>query len=143
MPSKEIEQQTQLFQDALKSLAAQFPKIEIPELTSFPAFNYLDPINYEVELPNPEDTIMGAIDRKIEDQIRLANTQITLLSDQNRLLVDNYNKLKEMYDAQAANYKAAQDELRRTRKHNIIMMVIAAVAMLAAIAGPIVTVLLS
>lgn len=71
------------------------------------------------------------------------SADLNILVEQNKLLADNYNKLKEMYDAQAESYKAAQEDLKSSRRYNTIMMIIAAVAMIAAITGPIVTILVS
>lgn len=107
-----------------------YPKIELPEMQVF------EPID-------PEETIIGDIKRKIEEQNNLASQQITILAEQNSLLAENYSKLKEMYDAQTKSYMAAQEDLKRSRKYNVVMMIIAAIAMLAAIAGPIATILVS
>ena len=48
-----------------------------------------------------------------------------------------------MYDAQKRAYQESREDLRNSRIFNRWMMVIAVIAMLAAIAGPIVTVLVS
>ena len=48
-----------------------------------------------------------------------------------------------MYYAQAESYKSAQSDLKNSRRYNAIMLIIAAVAMIAAIAGPIVIILVS
>ena len=48
-----------------------------------------------------------------------------------------------MYDAQVQTNIESNDELDRSKKFNAWMMVIAIVAMLAAIAGPIATILVS
>ena len=55
------------------------------------------------------------------------------------LLEDNYNKLKEMYDVQLEVNRQTKIELLRARRYNIAMMIISIIAMLAAIAGPVVT----
>jgi len=128
--------------EALKNLSSSFPSIDVSRLV------IPEPIYPQIKIPDipvidPEDTIMGDIKRKIEEQNNLTTQQINILVEQNKLLADNYVKLKEMYDAQADSYKDAQEDLRRSRRYNIIMMGIAIVAMLAAIAGPIVTVLVS
>ena len=62
---------------------------------------------------------------------------------QNQLLSDNYNKLKDMYDAQERAYQESREDLKSSRIFNRWMMVIAVIAMLAAIASPIVTILVS
>ena len=128
--------------DALKNLSASFKPIDLSRI-AMP-----EPIYPKIEMPelqviDPEDTIMGDIKRKIEEQNNLTTQQINILVEKNKLLADNYNKLKEMYDAQAESYKAAQEDLKSSRRYNAIMMIIAAVAMIAAIAGPIVTILVS
>lgn len=76
-------------------------------------------------------------------QKELLEQQFETIKEQNELLADNYNKLKEMYDAQIVSYKDAKEDLRRSRRFNIGMMVISIIAMLAAIAGPIITLLVS
>ena len=104
-----------------------YPKIEFPD---FPVIN-------------PEKTIFGDIKRKIEEQTVLTSQQINILVEQNKLLSENYNKLKDMYDAQTESYMSAQTDLKSSHQYNIIMMIIAVVAMIAAIASPIVTILVS
>lgn len=96
-----------------------------------------------METIDPEDTIMGDIKHKIQEQNELAAKQIKVLVQQNQLLSDNYNKLKDMYDAQERAYQESREDLRSSRIFNRWMMAIAVIAMLAAIAGPIVTVLVS
>ncbi len=76
-------------------------------------------------------------------QKRLLEKQIEMVQEQNQLLSNNYSKLKEMFDAQVETNKEAKEELKRSKRFNYIMMIISIVAMLAAIAGPIVTILVS
>lgn len=76
-------------------------------------------------------------------QKELLEQQIEMLHTQNDILYVNYAKLKELYDTQVEANKEAKEELERSKRFNITMMVIAIVAMLATIAGPIVTVLVS
>lgn len=106
-----------------------YPKIDPAEILSQPI--------------NAEETIIGDIKHKIEEQNKLVSQQVEILVEQNNLLADNYSKLKDMYDAQSASYKAAQEDLKRSRRYNFIMMIISVIAMIAAIAGPIVTILVS
>lgn len=76
-------------------------------------------------------------------QKELLQSQLEALREQNGLLYENYEKLKEMYDSQVEANEAAQNDLKSSRKFNVWMMVIAIIAMLAAIAGPIATILVS
>ena len=76
-------------------------------------------------------------------QKELLEQQIGIVRKQNELLSDNYLKLKEMFDAQVEANREAKKELKQSKRFNIVMMIISAVAMLAAIAGPIVTILIS
>ncbi len=62
--------------------------------------------------------------------------QIVLLQKQNA-------KLMEMYDAQVAANAEAKEELKRSKCFNVKMMIISIIAMLGAIASPIVTYLVS
>ena len=76
-------------------------------------------------------------------QKTLFEQQIQILQKQNNLLSDNYSKLKELFDEQVATNEEAKDELKRSKRFNIAMMIIAIIAMIAAVAGPIVTILVS
>lgn len=89
-----------------------------------------------------EETMVAGAEANIA-QKELLCQQVEIIQKQNDLLTDNYVKLKEMYDAQVEANQGAKDELRRSRRFNIAMMVISIVAMLAAIAGPIVTIVVS
>ena len=76
---------------------------------------FLSSFNYEiphVETIDPEDTIMGDIKHKIQEQNELVTKQIEVLVQQNQLLSDNYNKLKDMYDAQKRAYQESGEDLR-------------------------------
>ena len=74
-------------------------------------------------------------------QKELAAQQLNTLKEQNKLLQDNYERLEQMYEAQVQANAEAKDELERSKKFNRWMMAIAIIAMFAAIAGPIVTLL--
>lgn len=87
-------------------------------------------------------TLVAGAEASIE-QKELLQQQLEFIREQNVLLCDNYEKLKEMYDAQVQENESAKEELKRSRRYNAWMMVIAIFAMLAAIAGPIVTILVS
>ena len=76
-------------------------------------------------------------------QKALLEQQVEIIKKQNELLSDNYSKLKEMYDAQVEANKEAKAELKSSKRFNFAMMIIAIIAMLAAIAGPIVTIWVS
>lgn len=76
-------------------------------------------------------------------QKELLEQQIEIFQKQNELLLDNYSKLEEMFDSQVEANKEAKEELRRSRRFNVAMMIIAIIAMLAAIAGPIATIWVS
>lgn len=97
----------------------------------------------ELVLPDPEDTILGDIKHQFEAHNQLVSEQTKLLVQQNQLLSDNYLKLKDMYDAQVLSAKDTKVDLKRSRNINKWMMVITAVSMLAAVAAPIVTIMVS
>lgn len=75
------------------------------------------------------------------EQRKLLEQQVDLLKVQNGQLTENYNKLKELYDKQVADGAEAQKELKNSKRFNAWMMVIAIISMLAAIAGPIISVI--
>ena len=76
-------------------------------------------------------------------QKELLEQQLEIIQKQNELLYDNYDKLKEMFDAQVQANRETKAELKQSKRFNAWMMVIAIIAMLAAIAGPIATILVS
>lgn len=100
----------------------------------------LDQINKQTA--QRDDTLVAGAEANIA-QKELLEQQIEMLHTQNDILYVNYAKLKELYEAQVEANKEAKEELERSKRFNIAMMVIAIVAMIAAIAGPIVTVLVS
>ena len=73
-------------------------------------------------------------------QKELLEQQVEIIQKQNELLSDNYSKLKEMFDVQVEANKEAKEELKRSKRFNFAMMIIAIIAMLAALAGPIATI---
>ena len=76
-------------------------------------------------------------------QREILEEHLKVTTEQNTLLSANYQKLEEMYNSQKESNDEARKDLHKSRVFNAWMMVIAIVAMLAAIAGPIVTVLVS
>lgn len=89
-----------------------------------------------------EERIVAGAEASIA-QKELFEKQVEILLKQNELLSDNYNKLKEMFDAQVEANTEAKEDLKRSKHFNLAMMIIAIIAMLAAIAGPIATILVS
>lgn len=87
-------------------------------------------------------TLVAGAEASIE-QKEILKQQLEMIREQNMFLCDNYEKLKEMYDAQVQANIEAKTELDRSKRFNAWMMVIAIIAMLAAIAGPVTTVLVS
>ena len=87
-------------------------------------------------------TLVAGAEASIE-QKELLEQQLEFTQQQNTLLVDNYEKLKEMYEAQVKANKESTEELAKSKRFNAWMMAIAIIAMLAAIAGPIATILVS
>lgn len=116
-----------IYESFNEPIKTNMPQYEIPEITAI----------------DPEDTIIGEIKRKIEEQNELSSKQINILMEQNHLLADNYNKLKNMYDEQVRINIQSNKDLEQSRRYNRWMMVIAIIAMIAAIAGPIVTLIVS
>lgn len=72
-------------------------------------------------------------------QKELLEQQLEVVKKQNELLCDNYAKLKELYDAQVQANIEAKEELKKSKRFNAWTMVVAVIAMLAAIASPVVT----
>lgn len=76
-------------------------------------------------------------------QREILEEHLKVTTKQNTLLSANYQKLEEMYNSQKESNDDARKDLHKSRVFNAWMMVIAIVAMLAAIAGPIATILVS
>ena len=100
------------------------------------------PSNRQPKREQREERIVAGAEASIE-QKELLKQQVAILLKQNELLSDNYKKLKELFDAQVEANKEAKEELNRSKRFNLAMMIIAFIAMLAAIAGPIATILVS
>ena len=100
----------------------------------------LDQINKQTA--QRDATLVAGAEANIA-QKELLEQQIEMLHTQNDILYVNYAKLKELYETQVEANKEAKEELERSKRFNIAMMVIAIVTMIAVIAGPIVTVLVS
>ena len=83
-------------------------------------------------------TLVAGAEASIE-QTALLTEQLATIREQNQLLLDNYKKLKELYDDQVQANKDAKEDLEKSRRFNRWMMVISVIAMLAAVASPIVT----
>jgi len=84
-----------------------------------------------------EATIVAGAEASIE-QRDLIEQQLDILREQNLLLLDNYEKLKELYDAKVQENADAKDDLKRSRRYNVWMMVVSVISMLAAIASTVI-----
>ena len=95
----------------------------------------------EAQRENEESRYKSKLEKGAEASIaqrELVKNQVDLLYEQNRLLSENYDKLKEIYDAQCQSTIEAKEDLRRSRIYNAWMMVISVVSMLAAVASTVV-----
>lgn len=89
------------------------------------------------EAEEREATLVAGAEASIE-QKELLQQQLEFICEQNALLCDNYEKLKEMYEAQVQENTDAKDELKRSRRYSGWMMVVSVVSMLAAIASTVI-----
>lgn len=95
-----------------------------------------------IELKSQNDILSEQLKAE-QAQREILEEHLKVTTEQNGLLSANYQKLEEMYNVQKESNDDARKDLHKSRVFNAWMMVIAIVAMLAAIAGPIVTVLVS
>ena len=95
-----------------------------------------------VELKSQNDILSEQLKAE-QAQREILEEHLKVTTEQNGLLSANYQKLEEMYNAQKESNDEAQKDLHKSRVFNAWMMVIAIVAMLAAIASPIATILVS
>ena len=89
-----------------------------------------------------EEKMVAGAEATIGQKI-LLEQQVEIFQSQNVLLKDNYLKLKELFDAQVKANKEAKEELKQSKRFNLAMMIISIIAMLAAVASPIVTIIVS
>ncbi len=82
-------------------------------------------------------TLVAGAEASIE-QRDLIEQQLGILREQNSLLLDNYEKLKEMYDTQVQENEEAKKELSQSKRYNAWMMVVSVISMLAAIASTVI-----
>ena len=85
-----------------------------------------------------DKTLIAGAEAIIE-QKNLLEQQLEFVQEQNNLLRDNYETLKEMYDAQVQANKEATAELKKSKRFNAVMMAISVISMFTAIASLIVT----
>ncbi len=95
-----------------------------------------------VELKSQNDILAEQLKAE-QAQREVLEEHLKMTTEQNTLLSANYKKLEEMYSAQKESNDEAREDLHKSRVFNGWMMVIAIIAMLAAIAGPIATILVS
>ena len=95
-----------------------------------------------VELKSQNDILAEQLKAE-QAQREVLEEHLKVTTEQNALLSANYKKLEEMYSAQKESNDESREDLRKSRVLNGWMMVIAIIAMLAAIAGPIATILVS
>lgn len=81
--------------------------------------------------------LKAGIDAIIE-QRDLMHQQVEILYEQNALLADNYDKLKEMYDAQVQANIEAKAELAKSKRYNAWMMVVSVLSLLVAVASTVI-----
>ena len=95
-----------------------------------------------VELKSQNDILAEQLKAE-QAQREILEEHLKVTTEQNALLSDNYKKLEEMYSAQKESNEESREDLHKSRVFNGWMMAIAIIAMLAAIAGPIATILVS
>ena len=108
--------------------------------SSIPKFN-INP-NLLNSLIDPKSTVGYKMDRQnelIQEQIEALLHNNKQMEDQNGLLLQNYNQLKDLFDIQKNEFGSAKKELKKSKRFNRIMLIIAIIAMLGALASPIVT----
>lgn len=90
----------------------------------------------EAQRENEESRYKSKLEKGAEASIaqrELVKDQVDLLYEQNRLLSENYDKLKELYEMQRRSTEDAKAELRKTQIYNVCMMVISIISMLMAV----------
>lgn len=94
-----------------------------------------------IETAKRNATLVAGAEASIE-QKELLQQQLEIIREQNALLCDNYEKLKEMYEAQVQENESAKEELKRSRRYNAWMMVISVAALVISAASTIIPLLL-
>ena len=95
-----------------------------------------------VELKSQNDILAEQL-KSEQAQREILEEHLKVTTEQNALLLATYKKLEEIYSAQKESNEEAREDLHKSRVFNGWMMAIAIIAMLAAIDGPIATILVS
>ena len=126
----------------LGGLADKYANLPLIDLDTYSFAKNIVPQIAEVKI-DEKSTFAYQMQQQTNQIIEKSNEHIRLLNQHNEQLLNNYKKLEEMYSAQKESNEEAREDLRKSRVFNGWMMVIAIIAMLAAIAGPIATILVS
>ena len=130
------------FNDIREIISSASTAMQAEEIAYTMENNKMIALEMQRQSARRDATLVAGAEASIE-QKELIEQQLEIAKKQNELLCDNYNKLKEMYDAQVQANKEAKEDVEKSRRFNSWMMAISVIAMLAAIASPVVTLLVS
>ena len=77
-----------------------------------------------------EDTLIYQLKEQTEQIIQKTNEQIRLLNEHNEQLANNYKKLEQIYSIKESELEESKKEVKKSKRYNIIMMIIAILSLL-------------
>lgn len=113
-----------------KFFSEQIP-IEIPNYS----FVYDDKYNLPPLNIDEEKTFAYQMQQQTNQIIEKSNEQIHLLKEHNEKLVGNYKKLEDLYNLKEKELEEAKQEAKKSKRYNMIMMIISVVSMMIAAAA--------
>ena len=82
-----------------------------------------------------ESTFAYQMQRQTNQIIEKNNEQIRLLNEHNEQLVNNYNKLEELYNLKSKEFEKAKQDAKNSKNKYILATIISVISLLVAIAS--------
>ena len=96
--------------------------------------HHMEPVIPKIEIDS-ESPFSQQLQQQTNQILEKSNEQISLLSKQNEQLINNYQKLEELYKIKEQEQFEAKKDAKKAKAYNTIMLIIAIVSMLTAIAA--------
>lgn len=123
--------------DAFSKLADIARDFSTQPLIKVPDYSFVNNIVHQIPTVeiDKESTFAYQMQQQINQIIEKSNEQIELLNEHNEQLISNYKKLEDLYKLKEKDLEEAKQEARKSKRYNIIMMIISIVSMLIAAAA--------
>lgn len=123
--------------DALSKLADIARDFSTQPLIKVPDYSFMN--NIVPQIPtveiDEESTFAYQMQQQTNQIIEKSNEQIKLLNEHNEQLISNYKKLEDLYKLKEKELEEAKQEAKKSKRYNMIMMIISVVSMMIAAAA--------